>query len=121
MSYRFPIARRILRFAGQARRDWLVRHQVPVNFWLHMVGIPLAMVGVVLLALTMWEWGLGAFVGGYFLQWVGHQIEGNDVGELIPFKKLLGLPYVAIAPPHQNPGHSQATASGDSSQPSGNP
>ena len=25
-------------------------------------------------------------------------VEGNDVGEIIPIKKLLGLPYVAVAP-----------------------
>ncbi len=34
------------------------------------------------------------FVGGYFLQWLGHRVEGNDVGELIPIKRLLGLPVV---------------------------
>ena len=98
MSYRFPIARRTLRFAAQARRNWLVRHQVGVNFWLHIVGIPLAFVGLVLLFTSGWEWGVGAFLGGYFLQWVGHRLEGNDVGEFIPVKKLLGRPYIAIAP-----------------------
>ena len=40
-------------------------------------------------------------VAGYFLQWVGHRVEGNDVGEFIPVKKLLGLPYVSIAPQFQ--------------------
>ena len=104
MSYRFPIARKLLRFAGRARRNWLDRHQNAFNFWIHMLGIPLAFAGVPLLFLTDWYWGAGAIVGGYLLQWVGHQVEGNDVGELIPFKRLLGLPCVSIAPQYQPTG-----------------
>ena len=34
----------------------------------------------------------------YFLQWIGHLVEGNDMGEWILVKKLLGKPYVAISP-----------------------
>jgi hypothetical protein len=97
----FPIARALLRFAGRARRNWLDRHQTPANFWIHMLGIPLAFAGVVLLFVTEWYWGVGAIVGGYLLQWIGHRIEGNDVGEFIPIKRLLGLPVVAIAPQHR--------------------
>lgn len=96
--YSFPIARRVLRFARRARQNWLDRHQVPANFWIHMVGIPVAMAGIPLLFLTDWWVGVTAIVVGYFLQWVGHKLEGNDVGELIPIKRLLGLPVVAIAP-----------------------
>jgi hypothetical protein len=94
----FPIARKLLRFAGRARRNWLERHQHPFSFWIHMIGIPLAFAGVVLLFLVEWYWGVAAFVLGYFLQWIGHRVEGNDVGEFIPFKKLLGLPYIAVVP-----------------------
>lgn len=103
MSYRFPIARKLGKFARTARRNWLDRHQVAFNFWIHMLGIPLAVAGVVLLFVTDWHWGVAALVGGYFLQWVGHRVEGNDVGEFIPVKKLLGLPYVSIAPQFQTP------------------
>jgi len=95
---RFPIARKLLRFAGRARRNWLARHRNSFNFWIHMLGIPLAVAGIPLLFLMDWPWGVGAIIGGYFLQWVGHCVEGNDVGELIPIKRLLGLPVVAIAP-----------------------
>lgn len=102
MSYRFPIARRLLAFAGRARRNWLDRHRNPFNFWVHMLGIPLAFAGLPLLFLAEWYWGVGAICGGYFLQWVGHRAEGNDVGEFIPVKKLLGLPYVAVAPQHHD-------------------
>lgn len=98
MSYRFPIARRLLGFAARARRNWLDRHRVPFNFWVHMVGIPLALAGVPLLFLAPWYWGVGAIVAGYFLQWLGHSVEGNDVGELIPIKRALGMKTVAIAP-----------------------
>ena len=94
----FPIARRLLALAGRARRNWLVRHQNAFNFWIHMLGIPLAVAGVPLLFLADWYWGVGAIVAGYFLQWVGHCVEGNDVGELIPLKRALGLPVIAIAP-----------------------
>lgn len=97
MSYRFPIARRLLTFAAKARRNWLDRHRVAFNFWVHMVGIPVAVAGMPLLVLAPWYWGVGAIVFGYFLQWVGHRVEGNDVGELIPIKKALGMKTVAVA------------------------
>ena len=98
MSYNFPLARKLIGFSGRARRNWLLRHQNAFNFWIHMLGIPLAIAGVCLLFLTPWYWGVGAIAAGYLLQWLGHQVEGNDVGEFIPVKRLLGLPVVAIAP-----------------------
>lgn len=103
MSYRFPIARRVLGFAGKARQNWLDRHRNSFNYWIHLIGIPLAFAGVPVLFLAPWYWGVGAIVAGYLLQWVGHRVEGNDVGELIPIKKALGLPTVAIAPGRTNP------------------
>ncbi|MFO0825594.1 MAG: Mpo1-like protein [Gemmataceae bacterium] len=99
----FPIARKLFRFAKRARRNWLDRHQNTFNFWIHMLGIPVAVAGIPLLFLTDWYWGVGALVVGYVLQWIGHCVEGNDVGELIPLKRLLGLPVVAIAPQYQKP------------------
>jgi hypothetical protein len=104
----FPIARKLLRFAGRARRNWLTRHQVAFNFWIHMIGIPLAVAGISLLFFTEWYWGVGAIVVGYFLQWIGHRVEGNDVGELIPLKRMLGLPVVAIAPLRERTTESQS-------------
>lgn len=98
MPYRFPIARKGLAFAGRTRRHWLERHHNSFNFWIHILAIPLAMAGLPLLFFVEWQWGIGAIVVGYLLQWIGHRFEGNDVGEFIPIKKLLGLPYVAVAP-----------------------
>ena len=75
-----------------------------------MVGIPMTVVGVGFwIAGDFWT-GLALFLGGYVLQWIGHLIEGNDVGEIIPFKKMLGLPYVAVAPRYaRKTGDSSAT------------
>ncbi len=65
------------------------------------------------LQLAAWRWDLWYrpvlwFAGGYLLQWIGHRIEGNDMGELILIKKWRGQPYVAVAPryarqPDQDP------------------
>ena len=79
--------------------NYIERHQHPLNQVLHLVGVPLTFV----VSLIWWwqgspSWALGAFVGGYVLQFVGHAIEGNDAGETILVKKALGLPYVAIVP-----------------------
>jgi hypothetical protein len=63
-----------------------------------MIGIPLAVAGVALFFFLPWWWAFAAFVLGYVLQFWGHRVEGNDAGEIVPIKKLLGLPYVAIAP-----------------------
>lgn len=88
----------------RALSHWRRRHQHPFNFALHLVGIPLALAGVVLfftLEWSEWYWGAAAFAGGYVLQWLGHRVEGNDLGEWAAIKRLLGLSYVAIAPRYQ--------------------
>jgi hypothetical protein len=93
--------RPVLRFLRKRLDGWLVRHQHPFNFAIHLVGIPVAVAGVLLLLFAPW-WGVGALVLGYFLQWLGHRVEGNDVGEWAGIKRLLGLPYVSISPRYQN-------------------
>ena len=82
-------------------QNWRERHQHPFNFGIHLIGIPLAVLGVVLLFTLPWYhwyWGVSAFVLGYILQFIGHCVEGNDLGEWAGIKRLLGWPYVAIAP-----------------------
>jgi uncharacterized membrane protein YGL010W len=91
----------VLRFLGKRLQGWKLRHQLPFNFWIHLIGIPMVLSSVVLLFALPWDewyWAAGAFVLGYFLQWVGHQAEGNDVGEWAAIKQMLGMPYVGIAP-----------------------
>jgi hypothetical protein len=94
--------------------NWLARHQHPVSLWLHIFGIPLtiAAVALALVQLADDRWDLWwrpvvLLVVGYMLQWMGHRIEGNDMGEIILVKKLLGRPYIAISPRY---GHGPASA-----------
>lgn len=91
---RAPIRRALRRW----RDNWLERHQVPFNRRIHYLGIPLTLVGIVLLFVLPWYWGVLCFVAGYALQWLGHRVEGNDMGEWAGVKRMLGLPYVAVAP-----------------------
>jgi len=104
-----PPARRrpVLHFLRARWKGWRARHQLPFNFALHLVGIPLAFAGLVALVWpgVDWYWGAGALVVGYLLQYVGHRAEGNDVGEWAAVKRLLGLPYVGVAPRWQRGGH----------------
>jgi hypothetical protein len=94
-KWRWPI----LRFLRRRLRNWRDRHRMPFNLYIHLIGIPLAIAGVVLLFLPPpWYWGVTAIVLGYLLQWIGHRAEGNDIGEWAAIKRLFGLPYVGIAP-----------------------
>lgn len=94
--------RPIRRALGRALANWLERHRHPFNRGVHLIGIPLALVAAPLLLLLLpwdeWYWAAAAFVGGYALQWIGHRVEGNDVGEWAAVKRWLGWPYVAVAP-----------------------
>ena len=95
----------IRKFLRRALSNWLERHQHPFNRGIHFLGIPLSLAGVVLFFTMPWErwyWGVGALAGGYLLQWIGHRVEGNDLGEWAAIKRMLGLPYVAIAPRRQD-------------------
>ena len=79
--------------------NYLARHQHPANLWLHIIGLPVTfVVPVILLVMHQGWWALGSFVAGYALQFLGHAIEGNDAGETIVIKKLLGKPYLAVIP-----------------------
>lgn len=86
-------------------RNWMERHRHPVSRVLHVVGIPLTLAAVVVagVQLASWRWDLwwrpaALLFVGYLLQWIGHLVEGNDMGEIILIKKALGKPYVAVAP-----------------------
>ena len=69
------------------------------------MGIPLTLAAVVLAGVQLWQWRLdlwwrpaGLLAAGYLLQYVGHRVEGNDMGEVILVKKWLKRPYCAVAP-----------------------
>jgi Protein of unknown function (DUF962) len=89
-------------------QHWLKRHRSPISFIMHMIGIPPTILGVLLvsvyltlLSIPIFLLALGMFVGGYVLQFAGHLLEGTDPGEIIYFKRRLGLPYVEFPPARQ--------------------
>lgn len=68
------------------------------------MGIPLTIAAVIVAGVQLyhWRWDLWwrpvvLLVVGYVLQLIGHLHEGNDMGEVILVKKLLGRPYRAVA------------------------
>ncbi|GAC1473182.1 MAG: hypothetical protein NVSMB9_21380 [Isosphaeraceae bacterium] len=86
--------------------NWLERHRNPLSFVLHMIGIPPTLLGMLLipvyvycLSLPTFLFAAALFFGGYLFQFLGHALEGTDPGEIIYFKRKLGLNYVDIAPP----------------------
>lgn len=99
--------------------NWRLRHQNPLSFALHMIGIPLTIIAVILAIVQLIDsrWDLWwrptvLLVAGYVLQWVGHCIEGNTMGEIIVINRLLGRPYTAIAPRYQSTESDPSTNSG---------
>lgn len=77
--------------------NYRLRHQHPLNIALHVVGLPLTFVApIVLLVHVSAGWAAAAFLAGYALQFAGHAIEGNDAGEVILVKRMLGMPYVDV-------------------------
>ncbi len=81
-------------------KNYIARHQHPMNQLLHVIGLPVTFVlPVIFLAQGRpWWWALASFVIGYALQFAGHAVEGNDAGEVILVKKLCGMPYIDIVP-----------------------
>lgn len=69
--------------------NWLDRHRGVVSFALHMLGIPLTILGVLMLPISLpaLSWrilvlALGLFGGGFALQFLGHGLEGSEPGEI---------------------------------------
>lgn len=94
---------------AQLVQNWIERHRNPVSFVLHMIGIPPTILGVLLIPVYLYclsfptfLFALAMFVGGYAFQFLGHALEGTDPGEIIYFKRKLGLSYVDIAPPRRS-------------------
>ena len=100
-------------------QDWLARHSRPVSFALHIVGIPLTLIGgllvpiyICLLSLPIFAFSISLFVGGYLLQFLGHGLEGTEPGEVAYLRKKITRSIrkrwrktiVATVPPRQTPG-----------------
>ncbi|MCZ6683972.1 MAG: DUF962 domain-containing protein [Planctomycetota bacterium] len=98
--------------------NWRDRHRHPVSFVLHLTGIPMTIACVPLawvqLADDRWDlwWRpVALLIVGYLLQWIGHVIEGNDMGEVILVKKWMGKPYVGVSPRYALPVESKTPRS----------
>jgi len=81
-------------------RDYMARHTHPWNRALHLVGVPLAPVlFLILLALGRFREAAAAFVVGYFLQWLGHRIQGDGMWDTFEGKLVKAL----LAPFRRSP------------------
>lgn len=71
--------------------DYIERHAHPVNALLHLIGVPLAIYGLYCLVARTPMVGFISIILGYFLQYIGHKAQGNEVGEVILIKKCFRL------------------------------
>jgi hypothetical protein len=76
--------------------NWLERHKHPASFVLHLIGIPMTIVGVLLapvylalLSLPIFLFSMGLFVGGYALQLLGHLVDRTEPGEFAAIRARL--------------------------------
>ena len=87
-------------------QHWLQRHRTWTSFILHMIGIPPTILGSSSCrsispcsrcrsSSLPWRFSSAAII----LQFAGHVLEGTDPGEIIYFKRKLGLPYVEFPQP----------------------
>lgn len=68
--------------------DYCQRHAHPVNAILHILGVPAAFYGFYLLFRGQLLSSCIFIVIGYLLQFLGHQAQGNEVGEVTLIKHL---------------------------------
>lgn len=52
-------------------------HGSAANKLFHAIGIPMIFAGIILLLFLKWIWGVGFFLGGWVLLFLGHRMEGN--------------------------------------------
>jgi uncharacterized membrane protein YGL010W len=53
-----------------------IKHRNPINRALHTIGIPMIVASLIVVFFN-WKVGLGMFLGGWVLQFVGHVFEGT--------------------------------------------
>jgi hypothetical protein len=90
-------------------QNYLPRHRNRWNQLLHAIGVPVTFVVPVILAIRglEWYWAVSSFFSGYALQFAGHAIEGNDAGEVVFIRKMLGMPYTEYGPLSEYSRHSE--------------
>ena len=70
--------------------DYRKRHHYWPNAVLHALGIPLTLAAIYLAWRGRWFLAATALMGGYALQWVGHRLQGSEVGELALIRRIGG-------------------------------
>ncbi len=68
--------------------DYCQRHKHPVNAVLHVFGVPAVFFGLYQLFKGQFPYAIFLIVGGYALQYFGHQAQGNEVGEVTLIKNI---------------------------------
>lgn len=71
--------------------DYCSRHKDPTNAALHVIGVPMAFIGMARVfsrKSSDRNWGILMVVAGYTLQYIGHKHQGNEVGEISLIKFL---------------------------------
>jgi putative flippase GtrA len=68
---------------------YMTRHAARSNQVLHLVGVPATLAGVGLLLAGMYSTALILIASGFFVQYIGHRIEGSPMGELQLIRRLL--------------------------------
>jgi hypothetical protein len=68
--------------------DYGQRHAHPVNAVLHIVGVPLHFLGIVKIVAGKRNTGITLLAVGYTLQYLGHEAQGNELGEVILIKSM---------------------------------
>jgi hypothetical protein len=76
--------------------NWLERHRHPVSFLLHMVGIPMTLIGALLVpvvlglaSIPILLFSVGLFTAGYLIQFLGHIVDRTEPGELTHIRRLI--------------------------------
>ena len=87
-------------------RGYMSRHANPWCRALHVIGVPLAPWGAIgLLVFGKFGEAIAALIVGYGVQWIGHRIEGNEMGDWAMFKAVVGWS-LRMGRPHA--GHTHA-------------
>lgn len=76
--------------------NWLERHRHPVSFLLHMIGIPMTIIGALLIpiilglaSLPIFLLSAALFVAGYLIQFLGHVVDRTEPGEITHLKRFV--------------------------------
>jgi hypothetical protein len=69
-------------------QDYGHRHCHPLNAVLHLIGVPMVLYALYRVIMGDFLYGLLLVALGYFLQFLGHHVQGNEAGEIILIKRV---------------------------------